>query len=205
MKPSRSCFFLLLLASLCWFAPGTRLNAQEQSDLRPSKRDLAELRLSGSDLFVSFPALNNAPDFHYFDFDFESSLEPPSGADEHGGIKEEIPDKYRDRYEEWKREFLSTEVGRKQWAAYARNTRFTLTINVSRDNEHGAMTGRYKWNDSGELTSVTITLGSELDEGYPNPVYYPVMNSLGWEGAEYLVSGSMLAATKIAHEFGHVN
>lgn len=202
MKTSRSRFFLLLLVSLCWLAPGVGLNAQERSGLRPNERGLAELRLSGSDLFVSSPALNNAPDFHS---GFESSLEPPSFMDERGGIKEEIPDKYRDRYEEWKREFLSTEVGRKQWTAYARNTRFTLTIDMSRENQHGAITGRYKWNDSGELVGVTITLGSEIDEGYPDPVYYPVMNSLGWEGASYIISGNMLAATKIAHEFGHVN
>src|SRR5882724_5604017 len=35
-----------------------------------------------------------------------------------GGIKEEIPDKYKDRYLEWKSEFLSTDTGRNQWSAY---------------------------------------------------------------------------------------
>ena len=122
-----------------------------------------------------------------------------------GGIKEEIPDKYRARYQSWKSEFLSTETGRKQWLSYAQNTRVTLTINISKENQHGATTGKYRWNDSGELVGVTIALGSEIDEGYPSPVYYPVMNSLAWGGASYLISPNVLAATKIAHEFGHVN
>ena len=48
-----------------------------------------------------------------------------------GGIKEDIPDKYRDRYEKWKTEFLSTDFGREQWDKYANNKQFILTITVS--------------------------------------------------------------------------
>lgn len=129
----------------------------------------------------------------------------PNPSSSSSGIREEIPDKYRERYETWKREFLSTETGREQWQMYARREGFTLTINVSTDNRQGATTGRYKWNDKGELVGATITLGSQLDEGYPDPVYYPVMNSLGWSGLAEISSGRLLAATKIAHEFGHVN
>ena len=96
-------------------------------------------------------------------------------------------------------------MGRKQWAGYAHNTRFTLTISISRDNQHGANTGKYRWSDSGELTGATITLGCQIDEGYPDPIYYPVMNSLSWEEASHPTGRNILAATKIAHEFGHVN
>jgi YD repeat-containing protein len=134
----------------------------------------------------------------------DSSSDPISYT-ERGGIKEEIPDKFRDKYEAWKNEFLSTETGRRQWETYAHNKGFTLTINISSDNRRGATTGRYKWNDAGELVGATITLGSQIDEGYPDPVYYPVMNSLSWSGGSDLSSGRLLAATKIAHEFGHVN
>jgi hypothetical protein len=134
-----------------------------------------------------------------------SSERSASSADQVGGIKEEIPDKYKARYEAWKNEFLFTETGRKQWEMYTHNKSFTLTINISTDNRHGATTGKYKWNDAGELTGVTITLGCELDEGYPDPVYYPVMNSLAWKGILDITTGRLLAATKIAHEFGHVN
>ncbi|MBD0371354.1 MAG: hypothetical protein ICV60_11000 [Pyrinomonadaceae bacterium] len=129
----------------------------------------------------------------------------PNRQSSRGGIKEEIPDKYRERYEVWKSEFLSTETGRRQWEMYAHNEAFTLTINISTDNRQGATTGKYKWNDAGELTGATITLGSQLDEGYPDPIYYPVMNSLSWSGISEIVSGRLLAATKIAHEFGHIN
>src|SRR5690349_12267818 len=76
--------------------------------------------------------------------------------DESGGIKEEVPTKYAARYQDWKREFLSTEAGRNQWASYEHNPNFTLTIAVSRENAEGATTGRYKWNDSGQLIAATI-------------------------------------------------
>ena len=126
-------------------------------------------------------------------------------VDESGGIKEDVPAKYAARYEDWKREFLSTEAGRKQWASYEHNPNFTLTIAVSRENAEGATTGRYKWNDSGQLVAAMIMLGVRLDEGYPNPIYFPVMNSLVPTESFSRINGSTLAATKIAHEFGHVN
>src|SRR5262245_3727313 len=36
-----------------------------------------------------------------------------------GGIREDIPGKYHERYERWKSELLSTEVGREQWERYS--------------------------------------------------------------------------------------
>ena len=124
----------------------------------------------------------------------------PSG----GGIKELVPDKYKERYREWKNEFLYTEVGRAQWQSYEHHEHFTLTIIVSCDDRNGAGTGKYKWNDSGELVAATITLGCRIDEGYPNPIYYPVMNSLSPRDPSSVISRNILAAAKIAHEFGHI-
>src|SRR5205085_5191031 len=121
-----------------------------------------------------------------------------------GGIKEVIPDKYKERYLEWKNEFLSTEVGRGEWEQYEHGGRLTLTITISEDDRHGAGTSKYKWDDAGELVAATITLGSRINEGYPNPIYYPVMNALLPLTESYVVSDSVLAAAKIAHEFGHV-
>ncbi len=121
-----------------------------------------------------------------------------------GGISEVVPDKYRARYAEWKREFLSTETGRAQWATFEQNERLTLTIVVTRDNAKGAGTGDYKWDDEGRLVAATIALGSSLNEGYPNPIYYPVMNSLTEQESAHAGSGHTLAAAKIAHEFGHL-
>jgi YD repeat-containing protein len=129
-----------------------------------------------------------------------------SKVDDHApGIKEDIPAKFTARYEEWKSEFLSTEAGRKQWNYYQTNPNFALTITMSRENAEGATTGKYRWNDAGQLVAATITLGSRLDEGYPNPIYFPVMNSLVPTETSSRIGGSTLAATKLAHEFGHVN
>lgn len=122
-----------------------------------------------------------------------------------GGIKEEISNKYSERYEKWKKEFLSTRHGRAQWDLYAKNPNFTLTITVSDKKCNGGGTGKFKWDESGKLISATITIGCRIDEGYPNPIYYPVMNSLSKSNTFYFADGNILAATKIAHEFGHVN
>jgi YD repeat-containing protein len=135
----------------------------------------------------------------------EPLAEKRSVNDQGKGIIEEVPEKYAARYLNWKREFLSTEAGRNQWALYQSNPHFTLRITVSRDNAEGATTGNYEWNGAGQLVAATITLGIRLDAGYPNPIYFPVMNSLVPTESSNNISGSTLAATKIAHEFGHVN
>lgn len=127
-----------------------------------------------------------------------------SAADQ-TGIREEIPEKYLARYQQWKREFLSTESGSQQWALYQNSPTFTLTVVVSRDNPEGGTTSKYKWNEAGELVAATITLGCRLDAGIPNPVYFPVMNSLLPSETTRTIEGETLAATKMAHEFGHVN
>jgi YD repeat-containing protein len=132
-------------------------------------------------------------------------IETSAADDRASGIKEEIPSKYTTRYSHWKTEFLSTEAGRNQWAFYQNNPNFTLKITLSSDNAEGATTGSYKWNAAGQLIAATITLGTRLDAGYPNPIYFPVMNSLLPTESSNRIDSSTLAATKIAHEFGHVN
>jgi hypothetical protein len=189
--------FLLIALLSCFFAP-VNCFAHQQDALHFYKggvNSLPGVRQGPPELFrLHVIAAEGAA----------SSLQPMPSA-EHGGIKEEIPDKFRDRYEVWRNEFLSTETGRRQWEMYAHNKGFTLTINISADNRQGATTGKFKWNEAGDLVGATITLGCQLDEGYPDPVYYPVMNSLSWSGVSDITSGRLLAATKIAHEFGHVN
>jgi YD repeat-containing protein len=155
----------------------------------------AEKGLSSRD--VSIPSL--VAEYHGTDSD--AYIAP---ASDEGGIKEVVPAKYAARYLAWKKDFLSTEAGREQWDIYAKNQEFTLTITVSRENAEGAATGKYRWDPSGKLVAATITLGSRLDNGYPNPIYFPVMNSLISTESYVPISGNTLAATKIAHEFGHV-
>ena len=119
-------------------------------------------------------------------------------------LKESIDPRFAKRYSQWKNEFLAAEIARVQWELYAKHPHLTLTITVRPDNKHGAGTGNYKWNENGELIEATIFLGSQIDSGYPSSIYYPVMNALEPYEANQMISRNVLAATKIAHEFGHV-
>jgi len=118
-----------------------------------------------------------------------------------GGIREEIPDRYRDRFDKWKIELLSTDYGRELWDRFAKDRGLILRIVISRTEGTGALAGRYKREPSGRLVEATIVLGNDLDQGYPAPVYYPVLNSL----KRGQIEGSVLAAAKMAHELGHVS
>lgn len=122
-----------------------------------------------------------------------------------GGIIENIPPKYQDRYQKWKTELLSTTFGRLQWEKFAQNKNFILKITVSNKENQGAGTGDYEWNEQGELVAATIVLGWKLDRGFPSPVYFPVMNSISEFNIPGEISNETLAATKFMHEFGHVN
>lgn len=143
-------------------------------------------------------------DYH-FSIDSISLSETSAADDSVSGIREDIPTKYVQRYQNWKNEFLATDSGRQQWHRYTTDPVLKLTITMSSDNAEGATTGKYKWNEQGQLIAATIVLGFRIDEGYPNPIYFPVMNSLVPTGTANDVAGNTLAATKIAHEFGHVN
>lgn len=121
------------------------------------------------------------------------------------GIKEIVPTDARQRYQSWKDEVLSTEFGREQWNAYAGRTDFLLTIVVAGDRKFGAGTDDFEWDNDGNLIAATITLGKNLDRGFPDPVYYPVMNSLATYDGLFEVDGEILASTKLIHELGHVN
>ena len=125
-------------------------------------------------------------------------------ATDGAGIREIIPDKYQKRYDEWKNEFLSTDIGKAQWEMYAHHPRLVLTITITSSNSEGAGSGKYKWNEAGELVAATITLGNHIDQGFPTSVYYPVMNALEPFESSKLISGNTLAAAKLAHEFGHI-
>jgi YD repeat-containing protein len=168
---------------------------------------LLSLSAVGSTAPQPLPPLSNVFSYEALIAEYHGSpeVETTSTDDSTVGIKEDIPTKFRSRYLGWKNEFLSTEAGRNQWAFYQSNPHFSLTITVTRENAEGATTGKYKWNDAGQLVAATITLGMRLDEGYPNPIYFPVMNSLVPTESFNRINGSTLAATKIAHEFGHVN
>jgi hypothetical protein len=189
----RVAFILILLASLTsLFSPAGRT-----AYYRPERKTTGAVITP-----QSLPPL--VAEYHGFIANSATSVENfhPSNS---GGIREQVPAKYAARYQHWKQEFLTTETGRQQWAYYQNNPNFTLTLVITRDNPEGGNTGNYEWNEDGKLVAATITLGCRLDEGIPNPVYFPVMNSLLPAGTTRNIGGETLAATKIAHEFGHVN
>src|SRR3989440_10917415 len=166
-----------------------------------STRILLRSLLLAATALISTQIANAQRLAHASSFVRDASLAP---AAEVGGIKEVIPAKYQKRYDEWKTEFLSTDIGKAQWDMYSHHPRLQITITIGGKSMQGAGTGRYKWNDSGELVAATIMLGEKIDEGYPSAVYYPVMNALEPFESKQLIGGNVLAATKIAHEFGHV-
>jgi hypothetical protein len=120
------------------------------------------------------------------------------------GIKEVVPKEFLPRYQKWKDELLATEYGRKLWDSYATNREFLLTIKISSFRKFGAGTDDFEWDSNGKLVAATVTLGKDLDKGFPDPVYYPVMNSLSSQGELHRASHNILASTKMAHEMGHV-
>ena len=157
-----------------------------------STRTLFTLLLPAAVVLISMQIVTAQRLARASNFVRDASVAP---AAEVGGIKEVIPEKYARRYEEWKTEFLSTDIGKAQWEMYAHHPRLQLTITIGGKSMQGAGTGKYKWNDAGELVSATIMLGERIDEGYPSAVYYPVMNALEPFESRQLIGGSVLAAT----------
>jgi hypothetical protein len=142
MKMIRTACFPLLLTSLLWFAPVVSPVARQGVDHRSDVRRLSALPPTGRILPEAHSAAIRAYNYRSLVYTFSDA--PPS-TDTSGGIREDIPDQYRAKYQKWKTEFLSTETGRRQWEMYAQNPQFTLTIAVSSDNRHGASTNPGLW------------------------------------------------------------
>jgi len=120
-------------------------------------------------------------------------------------VREIIPSKYRKRYQKWKNEYLSSATGRAHWKRYALTPDFELTITVSNQQGHGAKV-EFHWNKGGRLIAATMILGNKMDSGYPSSINYPITCSLSPAGdLPSEVKGNVLAATKLSHEFGHLN
>lgn len=121
------------------------------------------------------------------------------------GIRENVPSELRQKYDRWKKDLLATEYGRSVWGRYENDKTFLLRIVVTRERKYGAGTDDYKWDKDGKLVGATIYLGRDLDRGFPDPIYYPVMNSLRPSQNVPGGYGNVLASAKLAHELGHVN
>lgn len=198
MRSSRIFSFVLFVIALLVF---TILHTPQTGEARSGSSDLSNLQYA-----AKFDKLSSILFSYHGVVSNRDVSNKKLSSDKQGGIKEDIPNKYKAEYLGWKEQFLSTETGKQQWEAFENDTEFTLTITVSAENSKGASTGKYKWDSSGKLIAATISLGNHLNEGYPNPIYYPVLNSLTLpeEKSAKEIDGDILAATKIAHEFGHV-
>jgi hypothetical protein len=199
MKLSRVPFFLLL-TFVFWATFPDGFNAQQRQS--PFDAKLFSIADFNQPIPPNFRYTFAADTFHKVlnENDYTVVKRPTDG-----GINEIIPAKFQVKYQKWKNELLSTEFGRAQWENYSSNKQFILTITFGDKEGQGAGTGNYQWDETGELVGATITLGNKLDKGLPNAVYFPVMNSLSSEEPGYKISKNLLAATKFAHEFGHVN
>ena len=143
----------------------------------------------------------SANDYH---FSKDNDGPTPPRSDKEFGIKEVIPKEYTSRYQKWKDELLGTPFGRELWDKFANSSEFLLTVKVASSRKNGAGTDDFEWDSNGKLIAATVTLGKDLDKGFPDPVYYPVMNSLSSPGDTHSLTGDLLASTKMAHEIGHV-
>src|SRR6266849_5342001 len=126
MKAIRKLPFLLLV-SFCWLAPLAQLNARPSVNWRPAEASSPDSSLTNSKR------------------GFARAISPEPGAPDGGSIREVIDDRYKVRYQTWKKEFRSTDIGRAQWEMYAHHPRLVLTITIAENNPNGAATGRYKW------------------------------------------------------------
>src|SRR5947209_489777 len=184
-------FVSSLLFVLIIFAAAPKYLYSADMGFRINPTDYSDIWLSDyHDIDYSpFIKGSNPTDFFEGMADNERIVIVPTPTD--GGIRLNIPEKYKDRFEKWKTEFLSTEFGRRQWDAYANNKEFILTVEVSDKKGKGAGTDRYLWNDEGKLVGATISFGDQIQDGYPNPIYYPVMNSLSSGDTYYSIGGTI--------------
>jgi RHS repeat-associated protein len=106
------------------------------------------------------------------------------------------------KYDKWKAAYLSTEAGRAMWAKYRDDQNFTLNVEVAdRGNDmanKGAEVHNNVFDANGNYTGATLTLGKNLGSGVPGSTEYPITSTVGGQKSE------VIAMTKIAHEFGHL-
>ncbi|MBK7510694.1 MAG: RHS repeat-associated core domain-containing protein [Chloracidobacterium sp.] len=129
----------------------------------------------------------------YIDPDGEDIQEPT-------GLSEED----QKAYEKWKAAYLATEAGRKTWERYQNDKNFTLNIVVadrgSDSKNRSAMVGDFKFDSDGNFIGSTMTLGRNLGKDLPgNTESYPVLSALDTQDS------AKIGASKIAHEFGHLD
>ena len=129
----------------------------------------------------------------YFDPDGED-VEEPSGLGEED----------QKAYEKWKATYLATEEGRKTWDRYQNDEGFTLKLVVadrgSDSKNRSAKVDDFVFGENGSLTGATMTLGRNLGKGVPSDSEsYPVSSALD------TTDTAKVGASKIAHEFGHLD
>jgi RHS repeat-associated protein len=102
-----------------------------------------------------------------------------------------------EEYKKWKEEYLKSEEGKKQWEKLDKDQSLTVTVKFDPEAKDST-TGDYKWDDSGKLTSATVTFGGKADD--PNTT----MNSSDYPFGSTLVHTNERQVYAMGHEFAHV-
>src|SRR5207249_171822 len=98
----------------------------------------------------------------------------------------------------WKANYLTHKEAQKQWKALDENK--NLLVKLKWDPKSSkSVTDNYKWNDSGKLTDVTVTLA-----GKTGHVDNALEASKGYVFGATIKTDPLRQAYVIAHEFGHV-
>jgi hypothetical protein len=126
------------------------------------------------------------------------------------GIIEKIDKKHRKNFDKWKRAFCATKTGAALWNQYANDKSFKLVITIGPNagGNKGAEIGKWGFDELGNLTEATITLGPEVGTGVPSILMYPILGALVAEDVPHSVgtpySREAMVIGILAHEFGHL-
>ena len=108
----------------------------------------------------------------------------------------------QERYERWRAAYLATKSGQATWNKYRDDPDFTLNIAVADRGSDlankGAEVHDNVFDANGNYTGATLTLGKNPGSGVPSATEYPITSTVGDQKSE------VIAITKIAHEFGHL-
>ena len=110
------------------------------------------------------------------------------------------------KYQEWKKKFLSTEAGKKEWAKW--NDRQDLTIHMKYDPKRtrGTVTQNYQWDKSGKLTSADMVFGPNSGQpSVPKGQTAPPDLARSYPFGSTLSDPGEVITYLFSHEFGHVS
>jgi RHS repeat-associated protein len=118
--------------------------------------------------------------------------------DADGHIIDDDDLKKNKEYQKWKTEYLSHDGAKAQWNAL--NDNKNITVHMGWDSKStSSVTGGYKWDSSGNLTSVNVTLAAKTGN-----VSNSMSSESGYIHGSTITDPALRQAYVMAHEFAHV-